>query len=259
MKKFLILGLILMLFSCSKEDGLVESYQSEKETKTKDANIGYKSPYNYTKLYNLESGSISYSFSNTTSLEISITPYFGIAFYTGDSTYSNSNLPILNSNGVIYTNFMSSENFTIKGNSSYSNKSDITSVPTNIGNGGQGYFNFPLYSPNTGEDLSILTKRGKLYFIEVYVRNELIGYVKIPIKYDFDSTTGLSYPWESLNINDSFFGHELIYNRESLEICSTIRSTDVVKDYLKFVYEGSSYEISAEVNTSGVEFKMIKI
>ncbi|MBB1139346.1 hypothetical protein [Myroides sp. WP-1] len=246
MKKILLVGFALVLFSCSKEDGFVGNYQSEKEGKTVDNTIVYNSPYNHNTGY-LEEDSITYMFSNTTDLNIKIVPYFGYA-YNINYGYNPFGL------------FVPASGIDVNPFDVVSHTSSVSVYHPGVSSLGPHIFYFA-NTPYFGGlvDTSEIAKRGKLYFIEVYTGNGLMGQVKIPIQHDFDSTSGLSYPWATMGMNDSFFGHELIYNKESREICSTIRSTDSVKDYLKFVDGGRNYMVSAYMNTSSIVFKVFEI
>ena len=255
MKKFLMLSLALALFSCSKDDVLVNS-QSEKQIKTVDSNIWYESPYNYFSLGYIENPTVEYSFINTTDVKFNITPYFGLA-YNLPGYYIPSSFPILGLNNQIHGNYMSAKSIIVLPNDIEVIKATYA-VPTDYQNDGEGYFVFE-DSPYNFESSELL-KRGKLFFIEISIDDSLVsGKVKIPMMYDFNSSNGLGSPWQSLGVVDGVFSDELIFNTNTREVCSTISSNGLVKDYLILEYNGKKFIVSSMMNTSGVYFKISEI
>jgi len=70
----------------------------------------------------------------------------------------------------------------------------------------------------------------------------------------------LFYPiLEKTGIPDTVFSDELVYNYQTREVCSTIRATGAVKDYLKFVYNGRNYIVQAEMDDYKITFTLNQI
>ncbi|MBB1138952.1 hypothetical protein [Myroides sp. WP-1] len=261
MRKILLLSIALTMFSCASGDDSVVNSSVENEGKTIDTTINYKSPYNYRKGLYLEQNYIKYNFVNGTNVDFEVVPYFGLA-YNIEGYYSTpSGMPNLGANGQVFGNYMAAEK--IKLAPGGVNIIEGTyAVPNNLNNNGLGYFDFSAYPSISIGEVAELGKRGKLFYVEFAVDGSpILGKVKLPIKYDFNTNNlgVLPYPWQKLGLSDNTLGEELIFNVESLEVCSTIIDGGTYMDYSRFTYNGRNYYLKVYMNDDNIDVVLKEI
>lgn len=254
MKKIFLPIIGLLLFSCSQEEQITVN-DHEKIPQTIENGIRYVSPYKYNGY--LEHRQITYTFTNTTNITFKVTPYFGIAYYINNGRFfGGASLPNLGVNGHEHGNYMKSKDIVIPAFQTVSVGSNSYAVPLPQLNDGMGYFDFSHYTNlgNHNEEY-ILAKNGKLVYVEGWIDDApKPAVVKLPIRYNFNTSNvgTLPYPWQSLNITDSYFSDELIYNQETLEVCSTIQVGGVM-DYKKMTHNGRNYYLQIVMNDWGID------
>lgn len=267
MKKIILLSFALALFSCSKEDTSTIRSTDENDTRTIDSNIGYESPYDYYNQFNID-----YKIINSTNLTFNLKPYFGLAYYDGNIDYiyyqwefdNPSNDPLsdasyLGAYGNEYGNYVSPSNL-------------ITLPPFQTLSDGAGAVPcldapytmlFDITDHTSLYEYSFIHKMGKLYFIEFAVLDgiTMIESTKVKTNFpaDIKSTGYLPDPWESLGVNDSYFGDELIYNTKTKEICLTIDKNYGAQDKHRFIYQGNEYEVGIRTNQTVVEIYLEQV
>lgn len=261
MRKILAFGLVLALFSCSQEDNSTINTVDDKDTKTIDTTIGYESPYD-----EYFSTNIVYKITNSTNFTFSLKPYFGLAYYDGAIDYkyhgwdfeNPSNDPLsaafnLGANQREYGNYVSPSNAIV-----VSPFGDLTDTAGNVPCLDAPYtMLFDITDHTSLYEYSYIHKMGKLYFIEFEIFDGNFSVHSNKIKTNFPagikSTGYLPQPWESLGINDSYFGDELIYNSKTNEICLTIDKDSGAQDKAQFVYQGRKYQVGIRTNQTTVE------
>ncbi len=267
MRKILALGLALFLFSCSQEDNSTISSVDDTDTKTVDTNIGYESPYD--QYY---SSNIVYKVVNSTNLTFRFVPYFGLAYYDGKNDYvyfgwdfaNPTNDPLesatyLGANGNEYGNYVWTLN--------QINSQPFTTLIDSVGNVPCLDAPYPMLFNITGHtslhEYSFIHKNGKLYFIlfEVSDGKEMVESTKVKTNFPagIKSSGDLPSPWESLGINDAYFGDELIYNTKTNEICLTIDKDYGAQDKHRFMHQGNEYEVGIRTNQTEVEIYLEQV
>lgn len=265
MKKVLLACLTLTLLSCSKDDASSTSTQLDKNIQTSDPNIGYESPYNfYGSGSNIEHNQIDYFFINETDYYFYVTPNFGIGFHINDGNYygNGSMFNTLGTGGQVYGNYVPADELIIKPYSSHLISSFLP-VPNTAIMSGPNLFSFsnPII---TSSEKSELAKRGKLFFYDFSVLHNNTPIVanervKLNFPYDVNSSTGLPAPWANLPFSDNHFADELIFNKETLEVCSTISSSGIYKNKYTFNYGGVDYLVFVEQSTYKVIITLQKV
>lgn len=279
MKKIQLLGLALLLFSCSQEDSLNVDSQKEIDIKTVDGVIGYKSPYIHDlfgpHVTDLEHDTIEYTMENTTNLEFKFVPFFGFAFQDGvedlmswgyyDLAMGQFYSPNLIANGNEYGNYLPGnwENPITLINESLSFTS-FTKVPyEDVDMEG---FTFVKdangLSISGGERIMILTE-GKLFYIKFEIsdpnaldaNNNPTQIVDSYVKNDFPMVSSASiysntYPWITM-YEDSFFNEKMVYNQITKEICVPITEKSQYTNTKDFVYLGKRYQVGIKTDTYG--------
>ncbi|MDR0223952.1 MAG: hypothetical protein LBI32_02710 [Myroides odoratus] len=285
MRKILLLGAALSLFSCSQEDQVKQNSEMNKEISTIDAYIGYASPYEYSPIHGQWSpsisGPISYIMSNNTNLNIKMRPFFSYGSFDENlnnpeywpQAGGNYNLidpsssyysPNLTANGYKYGNFVEAEPIYLTPSNRLRVMQVYGPVPfqspewpdindTNLFN-----FNYS-GSPVNFTERGFLGKSGKLYFMKFSIE-EANGtgieesIVKLNFPHNIHSDMGALPPnWETVGINDNQFGEEMLYNKLTREICITITDKSVYKDTYTFKYNGQMYEVGIRTTASTVE------
>jgi len=284
MKKILLLGLALSLFSCSQEDQ-VSSSTTDKEVLTIDTNINYESPYNLSSSYGngLEHGTILYNLENTTNLLLKFQPVFGLAFYDGandlnhwgtDLTSSSSYSPNLIANGNEYGNYIASNSSTgIHLINTAVHYSGTTTVPLQSATADGFYFDYNFNGQTIlSFEKNIISSKGKLYYIafDIYDLNNfdanntpihvMGSYLKAPFPMvDYDYIYSEPHPWKNTNIIDSALGEKMIYNEETKEICIPNTQYSTYKSRLRFTHLGNTYEVGIKSNEYEVKLYLFQL
>lgn len=280
MKRILLFGLALILFSCSQDEKDIQS--TSLETKTIDPGIGYSSPYyadasGYMDMGVLPNGYINYKLINATDLYFTFTPYFGYGGFDFDpnitdilwpnSPSNGNNLKIFDPSNIYYSpnlitngkkfgNFIPAEAITLNPNQQKTYTS-YSAVPFQVpGYPNTNAFNFN-YTGSTVRNVErdIIGKMGKLFFIKFDVKNKTTPISSSTVKMNFPHNllqNGLPTPWVNVGYIDSYFGERLVYHKESREICITIEPKSQYKDTHHFSHNGRNYEVGIQTNATDV-------
>lgn len=275
MKKILLLGLALSLFSCSQEDQ-VSSSTTDKEVSTIDNATGYRSPYEYSSVHGLSiSGAFDYNMVNNTRFVFEIVPYFGLGSYDGDPVSdvywqqaggaygigdptSSYYAPNLTANGQKYGNFLPADRSILK---AYQSKVIHAPLyyPVPVDNPAYSFagfnFNFPgsVFQPN---DAYFLQKSGKLFFMKFRVvdssTNTTVAESMVKLSMPDYRSNNFAANWETIGREDSVFRDKLIFNRHSRELSIVIDDTSQYTDRFRFTYQNANYEVGLRSTSSNV-------
>lgn len=289
MKKLVLLGFVLALWSCSHDDSVKCDPPQEHNPIVYDTIIEYESPYFNDSHFatGLKKGYIEFDMQNhTDNLIFKIIPYFGIAFHDGEEDLNRMGIDLSNgqfygphliANGKEHGNYIPAnwENPILMHPIPYPIIfSAKTVVPYNSEEYDLEGFDFNQNSDGTavsiGELVTILSE-GKLFYVEFFIYDEdrldannqpteiLHSYVKA----DFPLVTSETayketYPWKNL-YEDSFFKEKMIYNVETKEVCIPNTELSQYTNVHKFDYKGKKYQVSVETNFFATEIYLKKV
>lgn len=278
MRKILLFGIVMSLFSCSTDNQTVLDDEVNKESKTIDPAIGYYSPYEYSPVHGLHIGAgFTYRMINNTDLNFEFTPFLGLGSYDGDpfsNTYwhpsygigdpsSSYYTPNLSANGVKYGNFLPAEPIHLP---PFRNRSINTvnhyPVPIDLPGGTNGFVCDYPGSAYVYEDGYFLQKSGKLFFIEFKVRdqtNRIIANSKVRMNFPYNLDVTTTTDWFNVGIVDSYFGEELVYNKFTREICLVIKSSSPVKDIYRFTYQNRRFQVGMRSTANNIDIYLREI
>ncbi len=286
MKRTLLLGLALTLFSCSNEDQATSGLDANKEVQTIDPYTGYASPYDYSP-GGAQSADFSYVFTNRTSYRLSFEAYFGLGAYDGVSNSEFWGLNLFDEEIIIYDEFGEpkdtipniyySPNLTLNGSQygNYIKAERMELLPRSVSEYQGMGFAVPFYDPMSSTsnpgftfnypgsiyrnmERDIISKSGKLFFIvfKVYDGNNTIASSVVRMKAPRDENFVVS---DSLNNwklvgKDSFFNERMFYHKDSREIVIPITSKSTYEDLYRFRDSGGvSYEVGIRTTNNRVE------
>ncbi|MDM1045608.1 hypothetical protein HX004_12585 [Myroides sp. 1354] len=279
MKKLVLLGFVLALWSCSNDDSVKCDPPKEHNPIVYDTIIEYESPYYDDSHFatGLKKGYIEFDMQNhTDNLIFKIIPYFGLCFYDGeedlkrwafhDLTHELFYSPHLIANGKEYGNYIAAnwDNPILVYPSPYPliYSSNIM-IPINLEENQWEGFDFNIHSDGTvipQTEFYEFIGDGKLYYVEFFIydkdrldaNNQPTEILHSYVKADFPLVTSATayketYPWKNL-YEDSFFKEKMIYNVETKEVCIPNTELSQYTNVHKFDYKGKKYQVSVKTN-----------
>lgn len=277
MRKILLLGAALSLFSCSQEDQTALNNETEKDITTIDNVTGYRSPYEYSSIHGLHIGAaFDYRMVNNSSFIFEITPFFGLGSYDGEvdndiywepagGSYGIGDpssayyAPNLTANGNKYGNFLPAEVTVLNAFRSRTIHAP-SDYPVPVNNPAYSFygfeFNFPgsVFQPN---DAYFLQKSGKLFFIKFRValaaNNATIAESIVKLNFPDYRSNDFGANWETIGREDSVFREKLIFNKHSKELCIIIDDSSQYKDFYRFTYQNVNYRVGIRSTPTLIE------
>lgn len=258
----------VVFYSCSDEVG--NEYEEKKNVLTSDPQIPYESPFGATSCCSV----ISYEFINETNLDLTFTPYVGLARF--DGAYDNNhfgwlmsnlfNYPNVLSNGMEYLNLVECLPISVFAFNTL-NYNTIGQLPTHpIPSLSPVIFEVLGKTPGTitSED-RLLYEYGKFYYFEATVMDPLSSVIVI--------NEEVKFPFLPVNINDpnvlstdwdpvpaiSPETEDLWYNVQTREICIGNNNASFplgglglnnVPSIVNFSYMGENYVLEAIVTST---------